>query len=155
MKYFLLSVSAFALAACGGSENPEAEETIIAEVEETLPTVPSSAEVCGKLIEGDAEMASEMAEDGATPADICACFGTTVDALPEAERALHISVMTAVTAIRTEASVGVEEAAEALEERLRAGTGGYGFSEDDFEATGRLLNSVGNQIEDGGTCAAG
>ncbi len=143
MKYILFTASVFVLAACGGGETGE---TTVAEL--------TSAEICNELVSGDAEIASEMAEDGVTPSAVCACFGTTVDAMGEAERALHLTVMKAVSAIRTSDGVGVEGAAEKLEEQLRAGTGGHSFTEDDFQQTGRLLDRVGGQLEDGG-CAAG
>ena len=135
MKYLAITASLFGLAACGGAEL-------------------SSADLCGQMIEGDTEIIEDMARDGVTPASMCDCVAATIDTLPEAEQATHLAVFKAVSSIRQGAGVGVEFAAEALEEQLRGGTGGHSFSKDDFDKTGQLLNEVGNQLEDG-TCKAG
>ena len=136
MKYLVITASLFGLAACGGAEL-------------------SSADLCSQMIEGDTETAEDMARDGVTPASMCACVGATIDALPEAEKATHVAVMSAVLTLRQSGKYGVEYAAEALEEELRTDKGGHAFKEADFQKTGRLLNDVGNQLEDGGTCEAG
>ena len=137
MKYVMTTVAALSLAACGGG------------------TSATTADICNEMVKGDAEAAAEIAGDGIEVADLCACIGKTVDAMPEAQKAAHVGVMTAVTALRTASSMGVEEAAELLEDQLRDGTGGYTFTEDDFQATGQLLGEVGDQVADGGSCKAG
>lgn len=133
MKPVIFICLALALAACGGAKI-------------------SSADICNNMFAGDAKATKETRRDGIEPVDLCACLGATVDALKEDEKAAHLGVMKAVTAIRATDNVGVEGAAEKLEEQLRAGTGGHAFSEDAFEQTGRLLNDIGNQLEDGGAC---
>jgi len=135
MKNLLIAVAGLALAACG--------------VE-----APSSEQVCNEMVANDAKAERDIRRDGVELTDLCSCFGKTVDAMPDAQKASHIGVMTAVTAIRTANKVGVEEAAEQLEDELRSGVSEHAFTEDDFENTGKLLNDLGNRLEDGGTCQA-
>lgn len=115
----------------------------------------SSEDICNDMVVGDAEAAKEIRRDGIEPEDLCACLGATVDAMDEDGKAAHVGVLKAVTAIRMADDVGVEDAAEKLEEQLREGTEAHAFSKEDFELTGRLLNDIGNQLEDGGSCKAG
>ena len=136
MRHAAIIVMAFGLAACGGA---------------TL----SSADICNAMIEGDAEAVSEIRRDGIEPAEFCGCLGATVDTKAEDEKATILAVMTAVTNIRTSDNVGVEDAAEKLEDQLRGGTGGHDFTEEAFQSVGQLLNDIGNELEDGGACKAG
>lgn len=136
MTRLMITASFLALAACGGGAK-------------------ATDAICSEMIAGDAETAESMAEDGVTPEAMCACVGATIDAMPDGEKAKNVGVMLAVTAIRQADNVGVEDAAEKLEEQLRSGSGGHAFTENDFNNVGRLLNRVGNQLEDGGSCAAG
>jgi len=135
MKHYLAAILTAGLVACAGE--------------------PSSQQVCSTMIEGDSETAMDIRQDGIEPAELCACIGATIDAMDVKEKATHLAVMNAVTAIRENQGGGVEAAAEFLEEQLRASEGGYAFDEDAFQNTGRLLNKVGDQLEDDGSCAAG
>lgn len=134
MKYYLAAMVTLGLGACAGE--------------------PTSQQICSTMIEGDAEVAEDIRRDGIEPAALCECIGTTMDAMSADEKATHIAVMTTVTKLREAQTIGVEQAAELLEDQLRAGTGGHAFTEDAFEKTGRLLNDVGNQLEDG-ACSTG
>lgn len=132
MKYSIFAVAALGLAACGGA--------------------PTTAELCTEMVDGDPEAADELARDGVDMAGFCTCLGTTVDAMSEEKRAKHVSVMTAVSALRKANSVGVEEAAETLEDELRSESNPHDFTEDDFQATGRLLGEVGDNLSENGSC---
>ena len=136
MARLLLTASLLVLAACGGAP-------------------PSAEDVCNKMVEGDPEAAEQIGRDGIKVADLCACVGATVDAKPENEREPILAVMYAVSNIRQADGVGVEQAAEKLEEQLRNSTGGHVFSESAFENVGRLLDDIGDQLQDGGSCQAG
>ena len=136
MTRMLLTASIFVLAACGGAP-------------------PSSEDVCKQMVEGDAEAAEQISRDGVTVAELCSCLGATVDVKSADEQEKIRAVLYAVSNIREADSIGVEEAAEKLEDVLRSGSGDYDFSENDFDTVGRLLNEIGDQLEDGGTCEAG
>ena len=147
MKYSAIVLAGCLLAACNGSGEGGGDAA-------GDTSAKTTASLCSQLLDGDTEATQELSQDGTTPAGFCTCFDATMDGMPAADKAKHTAVVGAVIALRKASSVGVDEAAELLEEQLRSGEGGHKFSEEDFENTGRLISDIQDQIEDGGSCAA-
>ena len=115
----------------------------------------SVGDICNTMLDGDAQAIADIRREGIDPAEMCACIGVTVDAMADNKKAAQIGVFKSVTAIRAAKGIGVDEAVFELGDELRAGTGSYAFTEDDFDYTPELIVGVMNQLEDGGTCKAG
>jgi len=138
-RIFALTISAacLTLSACGGAPDKKL------------------GALCTELLAGDVEVTEDMARDNVSPAAFCSCYAANVSDMDKAVIANHVDVFQAIIKLRKDMGAGVQEAAEALEDQLQNGTGGHAFTESTFEAVGKSLDRIQDQLEDGGTCQAG
>lgn len=116
------------------------------------------AEICSALLGGDPDIESDLVETGSDIEGYCACYASSLDNLPEQERAMVLKVSQVIADIRAERNLGVEAAAGLVEDDVEASSDGatYGVSEREFEVTGEFVDGVRNAMGDnGGQCPAG
>ncbi len=133
-RMIVMAVSLLALAACGGKQA-------------------KLQGLCTGMLEGDLDVAQELAGSNTSPKPFCECYAKTASAGGGAVVKLHTDVWSALSEIgQKTGSADIESAAEALEGALRSGASEYDFDEVAFEAVGKYLEDVSEQFEENGTC---
>jgi len=134
-RMIVMAVSLLALAACSGGKQAKLQG------------------LCTGMLEGDPDVARELAGSNTSAKPFCECYAKTASAGGDAVVKLHTDVWSALSEIgQKTGSADIESAAEALEGALRSGTSEYGFDEAAFEAVGKYLEDVSEQFGENGTC---
>ncbi len=136
-RIFALGACIAGLAACSPEETP-AEKL---------------AGLCGELLAGDLDVTPQILQGGATIESFCSCYGDVAAANGEAVVTLHTDVLAAMTAVRASQGVGVEDAAEAIEDALETNASAYPFDERQLDGVGDYFQTVSESLN-GGSCPA-
>lgn len=117
----------------------------------------SAQDTCGQMLSGDPEIEADLAEFDATVDDYCACFATTLESQTEEDRDAIMKVVSTIAELRTERNIGLEAAAELLEEVAegRNTNESIDISGSAFETAGRFVDGIRNDLRDNdGQCPA-
>lgn len=135
--------------------------TVLAGCNFGAPGDSGPASVCTAMLDGDAEVSEDLADDGWTLDDYCGCFATVLESESGDNRATILKVSRVIADIREEKGVDVEDAAESLMTELMAsgaGTGATpttrGMTQSDFESTGNYVEKIRRDLKSGACSAA-
>ena len=111
-----------------------------------------SAAICTTMLSGDAEVEPDLAREGKTVADYCACYAKGLDAQSADDKAAILKVTQILADLRKEGSLGLEDAAGRLSES--GAEAEFAVTPMEFEVAGKYVDIIRRDlIEEKGLCA--
>jgi hypothetical protein len=111
-----------------------------------------SAATCMTMLSGDAEVEPDLAREGKTVADYCACYAEGLNAQSADNKAAILKVTQILADLREERGLGLEEAAVLLGDSSTETE--FGVTEAEFETTGEYVDRIRRDLVRGeGLCA--
>jgi hypothetical protein len=141
IRLSLFASACFALAACGSGNS----------------VVKDATSACTGMLAGDPEIEEDLAEDGETVAAYCGCFGQLLADQTAADQTAIVKVSHVISDIREEKNIGLEDAAEGVDDSFGAdgASATYGISSGEFETTGKYFDIVRRELnKDDSACTA-
>ena len=138
-NYMIAAISGMALTACWGAP----------------PNDKILTDLCQDVFTGDPQILGEIAdESGADLSSFCSCYGETL-AADTSKIDVHKAVSSAIIEARDGTTLGAEDAAERVEERIRSGEID-GFTEDQLMQVGSDYQSIMRDMSrNEGVCPVG
>ena len=110
------------------------------------------AATCTSMLTGDAEVEPDLASNGKSVADYCACYAKGLSAQSADDKAAILKVTQILADLREERGVGLEEAAGLLSES--DGRAEFGVQPMEFEVAGKYVELIRHDlIDEKGLCA--
>lgn len=109
-----------------------------------------ASQVCLGMLSGDPEIVSDLAGFSSDVAAYCSCYEAALSPLPESERTVILTVSQAIAAVREEQNVGLETAADLIEDDADKDPPGatYGVTGKQFRDAGQFIERVRRDLRD-------
>ncbi len=109
--------------------------------------------LCTGMLEGDLKAQQELASSATNVADFCECYAGKASATGKEALATHTAIWSALSDIQQAGGTNsIEEAAETLEDQIRARSVEHPFTEDQFESVGQFLSDIDDGFKRTGAC---
>lgn len=110
------------------------------------------AAICTTMLSGDVEVEPDLAREGKTVADYCACYANGLSAQSDDERVAILKVTQILADLREERGLGLEAAANLLDDQSAEAE--FGVTRSEFETAGEYVDQVRHDlVRDEGLCA--
>ncbi len=110
------------------------------------------AAICTTMLSGDAEVEPDLAREGKSVADYCACYTTGLSAQSADDKAAILKVTQILADLREERGLGLEEAANLLDDSSAVAE--FSVTKAEFETAGEYVDRVRRDlVREEGLCA--
>lgn len=110
------------------------------------------AAICTTMLSDDAEVGLDLAREGKSVADYCACYAKGLSAQSDDNKAAILKITQILADLREERGLGLEEAANLLDDSSAEAE--FSVTSAEFETAGEYVDQVRRDlVRDEGLCA--